>query len=118
MPIESAFQIALTERAAELAIWATKPPLSADSSEAWAEQAFASIYADYVSTQLRLSDLIEDTSIRANLAAVDSASEKANANRTLPVSRSVDFFQRHVAEATESENVENLEQVCGRYTDR
>jgi len=56
MPIESAFQIALTERAAELAIWATKPPLSADSSEAWAEQAFASIYADYVSTQLRLSD--------------------------------------------------------------
>jgi hypothetical protein len=34
------------------------------------------------------------------------------------VSRSVDFFQRHVAEATESENVENLEQVGGRNSDR
>jgi hypothetical protein len=61
-----------------------KPPLSADSSEAWAEQAFANIYGDYVTTQLRLSDLIEDTSIRAHLAVVDSASEKAYANRTLP----------------------------------
>ena len=60
MPIESAFQVAVTERAGELAIWATKPPLSADGSEAWAEQAFANIYADYVSTKIRLSDSIAD----------------------------------------------------------
>jgi hypothetical protein len=84
MPIESAFQTALTERSAELAIWATKPALSADGSEAWAEQAFANIYADYVTTQKRLSDFTEDSSIKANLAVVDSASEKAYASRTLP----------------------------------
>jgi hypothetical protein len=34
------------------------------------------------------------------------------------VSRWVDFFQRHVAEATESENAEHLKQVGGRNTDR
>jgi DEAD/DEAH box helicase len=84
MPIESAFQVALTERAGELAIWATKPPLSADGSEAWAEQAFANIYADYVTTKLRLSDSTEDASVRAHLAVVDSASEKAYIDRTLP----------------------------------
>ena len=33
------------------------------------------------------------------------------------VSRSVDFFQRHVAEATESKNVEDLEQLAGRNAD-
>ena len=33
------------------------------------------------------------------------------------VSRSVDFIQRHVAEATESKNVEDLEQVGGRDAD-
>jgi hypothetical protein len=84
MPIESAFQVALTERSEELAIWATKPPLSADGSEAWAEQAFANIYADYVTTKLRISDSIEDASIRAHLAVVDSVSEKLYAGRTLP----------------------------------
>lgn len=84
MPIESAFQIALTERARELAIWATTPPQSADGSEAWAEQAFANVYADYVMTKLRLSDSVEDASIKEHLATVDSASEKAYAARTLP----------------------------------
>src|ERR1022692_2681759 len=84
MPIESAFQIALTERAGELAIWATKPALSADGSEAWAEQAFANIYADYVTTKVRLSDSINDSSIRTQLAVVDSASERVYAARTLP----------------------------------
>lgn len=84
MPIESAFQVALTARAKELAIWATKPPLSAEGTEAWAEQAFANIYADYVTTRVRLSDSIEDASLRAHLATVDSASEKAYAGRTLP----------------------------------
>ena len=84
MPIESAFQVAVTERAGELAIWATKPPLSADGSEAWAEQAFANIYADYVSTKIRLSDSIADALIQTQLAIVDAASEKAYAGRTLP----------------------------------
>ena len=84
MPIESAFQIALTERAGELAIWATKPALSADGSEAWAEQAFANIYADYVTTKVRLSDSTKDASIRVQLAVVDSASERVYASRTLP----------------------------------
>jgi hypothetical protein len=84
MPIESAYQVALTERSAELAIWATKPALQADGSEAWAEQAFANIYADYVTAKVRVSDSIEDASIRANLAIVDAASEKAYAGRTLP----------------------------------
>jgi replicative superfamily II helicase len=84
MPIESAFQIALTERAGELAIWATKPAVSAEGSEAWAEQAFANIYADYVTTKQRLSDSTEDAAIRAHLEVVDSASEKAYAGRTLP----------------------------------
>ena len=84
IPIESAFQIALTERAEELAIWATKPALSADGSEAWAEQAFANIYSDYVTTRQRLSDSTENSSVRAHLEVVDSASEAAYANRTLP----------------------------------
>jgi hypothetical protein len=84
MPIESAFQIAVTERAKELAIWATKPPESADGSEAWAEQAFANVYSDFVTTGTRLSDSIEDATLREHLAVVDSASAKAFANRTLP----------------------------------
>lgn len=84
MPIESAFQVALTERTEELAIWATKPPLSADGSEAWAEQSFANIYADYVATKLRLSDSVQDPKVQAHLAVVDSASERAYAGRTLP----------------------------------
>jgi hypothetical protein len=83
MPIESAFQVALTERSAELAFWATKPALSSDGKEAWAEQAFANVYADYVDTGTRLSDTVEDASIRANLAIVDAASEKVYAKRTL-----------------------------------
>ncbi len=71
MPIESAFQVALSVRSGELAMWAAQPPASADGSEAWAEQAFANIYADYIAT-------------KEHLAAVDSASEKAYASRTLP----------------------------------
>ena len=84
MPIESAFQVAVTERSKELAFWSTKPPVSADGSEAWAEQSFANIYADYVATRQRISDSTEDASIRSELAIVDSASEKAYASRTLP----------------------------------
>jgi len=34
------------------------------------------------------------------------------------VSRSINFFQRHVAEPTEAENVEDLEKVGGRNADR
>ena len=64
MPMESAFQVAVTDRAEELAIWATKPPVSAEGSEAWAEQAFANIYADYVTTKVRLSESEEDAGIR------------------------------------------------------
>ena len=84
MPIESAFQVALTDRANELAIWATTPPSSAEGSEAWAEQAFANIYADFVATGKRVSDSVQDQNLRAQLALVDSASEKAHAARTLP----------------------------------
>jgi hypothetical protein len=84
MPIESAFQVAQTDRAAELAIFSTKPPLSSDGSEAWAEQAFANIYADYVATQTRISDTVTDVALRKHLALVDQASEKAYASRTLP----------------------------------
>ena len=84
MPMESAFQVAITDRAEELAIWATKPPVSAEGSEAWAEQAFANIYADYVTTKVRLSDSTEDAAIREHLTVVDAASEKAFARRTLP----------------------------------
>lgn len=84
MPMESAFQVAVTDRAEELAIWATKPPVSAEGSEAWAEQAFANIYADYVTTKVRLSDSEEDAGIREHLAIVDAASERAFSRRTLP----------------------------------
>ena len=84
MPIESAFQIALTDRAGELAIWANQPPLSSEGSEAWAEQAFANVYGDYITTGSRLSETSEDPAIRVHLAAVDSASERLAASRTLP----------------------------------
>jgi hypothetical protein len=84
MPMESAFQVAVTDRAEELAIWATKPPVSAEGSEAWAEQAFANIYADYVTTKVRLSDSTDDAALREHLTIVDAASEKAFARRTLP----------------------------------
>ena len=68
MPIESAFQVALTERSAELAIWATKLPASAEGGEAWAEQSFANIYADYVTDKVRVSDLTDDEKIKAHLS--------------------------------------------------
>jgi RAD3-like DEAD/DEAH box helicase len=84
MPIESAFQVALTKRAGELAFWASKPPESADGSEAWAEQSFANIYADYISTKSRLSDSAKDDSTKVHLASVDSTCETAYAERTLP----------------------------------
>lgn len=84
MLMESAFQVAVTDRAKELAIWATKPPVSAEGSEAWAEQAFANIYADYVTTKVKLSESEEDATIREHLAIVDAASERAFARRTLP----------------------------------
>jgi hypothetical protein len=95
MPIESAFQVALTERAGELAIWANKPPLSAEGSEAWAEQAFANVYGDYVTTRSHLADLSEDPAIRAHLAQVDSASERIFAGRTLPDKIFVDNMYVH-----------------------
>lgn len=84
MPMESAFQVAITDRAKELAIWATKPPESSEGSEAWAEQAFANIYADYVTTKVKLSESEQDETIREHLATVDAASEKSFARRTLP----------------------------------
>ncbi len=84
MPIESAFQVALTQRAPELAIWSATPPVSAEGSEAWAEQSFANIYADYVAFKTRVSESADDPVIKSQLEQVDSASERAYANRTLP----------------------------------
>ena len=84
MKIESAFHVALTERAAELAIWAVRPALSADGNEAWAEQAYANVYSDFVSTKQRLSDFVKEEPLRKHLADVDAANVTWYESKSLP----------------------------------
>src|SRR5207245_4684490 len=60
--IESAFETATKERTAELLQVIKDPPQSSESKEfSWAEQAFARIYADFISSDKRLADSAEET---------------------------------------------------------
>jgi len=81
--IESAFQVAVEERTAELAHVVKEPPDSAESKEfAWAEQAYARIFADFVSSGRRLSDSSVDRPKKEQFAEIDAFS--ASFARTLP----------------------------------
>jgi DEAD/DEAH box helicase len=53
--IESAFEVAIKERTSELLQVVKEPPKSSESRElAWAEQTYARIYADYISSGTKL----------------------------------------------------------------
>jgi hypothetical protein len=55
--IESAFEVAIKERTSELLQVVKEPPKSSESRElAWAEQTYARIYADFISSGTKLGD--------------------------------------------------------------
>jgi DEAD/DEAH box helicase len=91
--MESAFQVALKERTAELLQVVKDPPQSSESRElAWAEQAFARIYADFVATGKRLADSAEGKE-KDQFSQIDS--ESAQFKRTLPDEIFVNNFYVH-----------------------
>src|SRR5581483_7550324 len=76
-PIESAFEVAIKERTAELAKFATEPPESPEARElSWAEHTYARIYADFVSAGLRIQDTAGEVTAatKQELAKVDEFS--------------------------------------------
>jgi hypothetical protein len=94
-PIESAFQVAVKERTAELLQAVKEPPDSSESRElSWAEQAYARIYADFVSSGKRLADS-SDGPTKPQLEQIDLLS--AAFNRTLPDEIFLNNFYVHPA---------------------
>jgi hypothetical protein len=84
-PIESAFEVAVKERTAELAQFAAEPPESPEARElSWAEHTYARIYADFVSAGMRIQDTAGEVSAatRQEWAKIDALSE--GFKRTLP----------------------------------
>lgn len=93
--MESAFEVAINERTAELLQVIKEPPQSAESREfGWAELAFARIYADFVSSGKRLADSADDAT-REQFTHIDSLS--AEFKRTLPDEIFVNNFYVHPA---------------------
>jgi replicative superfamily II helicase len=80
--IESAFEVAINERTRELLQVVKEPPQSAESKElSWAEQTYARIYADFVSSGKRLVDR-SDQNTKDLFAQIDS--ESVLFKKTLP----------------------------------
>ncbi|HEV2223493.1 MAG TPA: DEAD/DEAH box helicase [Candidatus Acidoferrales bacterium] len=91
--IESAFEVALKERTAELLQVVKEPPQSAESRElSWAEQTYARIYSDFVSSGKRLADTL-DRKTKSEFAEIDSFSEKFK--KTLPDTIFLNNFYVH-----------------------
>lgn len=83
--IESAFQVAVEERTPQLAFLCKEVPVSSESEERWAEQAFASLYARFISSGERLSQRIQDGPNHPAALEIDSYCEAFRANeQTLP----------------------------------
>jgi hypothetical protein len=72
--IESAFEVAIKEKTPQLLQVVKEPPVSAESKElSWAEQTYARIYADFISSGKRLVEQ-SDQSTRAQFAEIDAVS--------------------------------------------
>jgi len=80
--IESAYQVAIRERTRELLLVVKEPPQSSESkASSWAEQTYARIYADFVSSGTRLAE-VSDNSTKEQFLEIDSVS--AHLKKTLP----------------------------------
>jgi hypothetical protein len=75
VPIESAFEIAVEKNTPALAYFCQEIPKSSESDERWAEQAIASIYARYISSQDRLGERLAGNPNHAAALTVDSFCE-------------------------------------------
>lgn len=84
VPIESAQQIAIRERTKELAMYAKTPPEGMEGGALWAVQAFASIYADRVMSDTRLSASVSEPDVLEAAMQVDSAADDLRTAQTLP----------------------------------
>jgi hypothetical protein len=93
--IESAFQVAINERTADLLKFAKEPPDSSETKAlSWAEQTYARIFADFVSSGKRLVDL-SDAATKAQFSEIDAVSQAFK--RTLPDELFVNNFYVHPA---------------------
>jgi hypothetical protein len=95
--IESAFEVALTERTAELVEFVKDPPESPESrAMSWAEQTYARIYSDFVSSGKTLAGTIEAPADRkAQFLEIDA--QCAAFKRTLPRELLINNFYVHPA---------------------
>ncbi len=83
--IESAFQVAVEEKTPQLAFLCKEVPASSESEERWAEQAFASLYARFISNGERLSERIPENANRESALEIDDYCEKFQKEKqTLP----------------------------------
>jgi hypothetical protein len=82
--IESAFEVAVTERTRELAFFCNEPPLASESDQEWAEQAIASIYSNYLTNGSRIQDRAGDNTFREFAQKIDVFCESFK--KTLPAS--------------------------------
>ncbi len=97
--IESAFEVAVKERTAELLQHVKEPPDSPEpKAVAWAEQTYARIYAEFVSSGkqiARLSDSTTDIAKKEQFEQIDALS--AQFKRTLPNNLYINNFYMHPA---------------------
>jgi superfamily II DNA/RNA helicase len=94
--IESAFEMALTERTAELVQFVKEPPDSPETrAMSWAEQTYARIYSDFLSSGKRLADSMAsaDEKRKAQFSEIDALC--AAFKRTLPEELLVNNFYVH-----------------------
>jgi superfamily II DNA/RNA helicase len=85
VPIESAFQIAVEKNTPALAFFCDEPPKSSESDERWAEQAIASVYARFISSQDRLGERInEGPNHEAALKVDNFCAQFQKSKQTLP----------------------------------
>lgn len=83
--IESAFEVAVKERTSQLLQFVKEPPASPETKElAWAEQTYARIYSDFVSSGKRLSGSMDpaNENLTKQFEEIDAISVEFK--RTLP----------------------------------
>lgn len=96
--IESAFEVAVKERTPELLQFVKEPPESPESKAlSWAEQTYARIYADFISSGKRLMDSAEslDQKTKDQFSQIDALS--AGFRKTLPDELFLNNFYVHPA---------------------
>jgi hypothetical protein len=95
MPVESAFQTAVRQRTKELAFWSRTPPLSAEGGEAWAELAFANIFANRVENGSKLADSVSNEELAVSVNSIDVVATELSDSKTLPDSVFTSNFYVH-----------------------